>query len=79
MLQLQNLLQRIYFSGGPDVVLPSIGMLIAGIILVVVGWILRVKAANLEPLGTILWIIGWIIIVVWVILLIVALCCGWYP
>jgi len=73
---LQSLQQVITTSGGPDIVIPYIGLLILGIVLAIIGWALSRSTAPGKIFWSIMFWLGIACIVIWIILLILSLAFG---
>jgi len=72
---LYQLLEQVIVSGGPTIVIPYLGLLIFGIILAVIGYIGPRIAPEGGRIWTVIFWIGILLIIIWVILFLISLCC----
>lgn len=75
-MNLLSLQQAIITTGGPNLVVPWLGLLIAGIFMMIIGWALGRAGAPGQPLWTIIFWLGVACLIIWFILLILSLAFG---
>jgi len=76
LLHMQALQQAIVATGGPNIAIPYIGLLILGIVLAILGWAIGKATPRGQPLWTIMFWLGIACIIIWIILLILSVAFG---